>query len=215
MHNSPPPMSGLPGPPYAMHPESGPRFAPPSAGPSTCTPSFQNPVHPSQETIPCTFSRLVDALWQASDEEVRRAVILFRKKCLMGPPSHVDGIYDTLVQNYPAFTRGTGNYSMPPAPPLQHHGHPASHLSAAASVVQPQPLAPPQFQPHLSDDTWTWEMGGGYSANFYSNTPAHNPSETGPPPPPLVEQQTAPRTRTLIACRSCRKKKVRAISPVE
>ncbi|KAK4125123.1 hypothetical protein N657DRAFT_633024 [Parathielavia appendiculata] len=51
--------------------------------------------------------------------------------------------------------------------------------------------------------------GGGYGPDYYRYPPAPYPYGMGPPPPPPPQQQSAPRQRTSIACRYCRKRKIR------
>jgi hypothetical protein len=51
--------------------------------------------------------------------------------------------------------------------------------------------------------------GGGYGADFYRYPSGPYPYGMGPPPPSSSsQQQSAPRQRTSIACRYCRKRKV-------
>ncbi|KAK4102785.1 hypothetical protein N658DRAFT_422671 [Parathielavia hyrcaniae] len=61
-----------------------------------------------------------------------------------------------------------------------------------------EPIAPP-------------ERGGGYPhpPDLYRYRPAQYPYGMGPPPAPPLHQQSAPRQRTSIACRYCRKRKIR------
>ncbi|KAL2020502.1 hypothetical protein VTK56DRAFT_8387 [Thermocarpiscus australiensis] len=51
--------------------------------------------------------------------------------------------------------------------------------------------------------------GGGYGPDYYRYPPAPYPYVLGPPPPLPPQQQSAPRQRTSIACRYCRKRKIR------
>ncbi|KAK4153713.1 hypothetical protein C8A00DRAFT_33530 [Chaetomidium leptoderma] len=51
--------------------------------------------------------------------------------------------------------------------------------------------------------------GGGYPPDYYRYPPGPYPYGMGPPAPPSASQQSAPRQRTSIACRYCRKRKIR------
>ncbi|SPQ19756.1 73c61800-8886-49aa-9b2c-8cc292677307 [Thermothielavioides terrestris] len=68
----------------------------------------------------------------------------------------------------------------------------------------------PYPDPYYDQQQAAQGRGGGYGPDYYRYPPAPYPYGMGPPPPPpSTQQQTAPRQRTSIACRYCRKRKIR------
>ncbi|OKL62794.1 hypothetical protein UA08_01445 [Talaromyces atroroseus] len=118
----------------------------------------------------------------------------------------------------PSSSRPSSNYPPPPPPPSSYPPAPftQSHPPASYNQQPPYPQAPPQPQPPSG-------MAAVHSQVQGSQDPYHRlppPPAPAPyqrpdmyaqpgPPPQVVYQAAAPRQRTAIACRYCRRRKIR------